>query len=302
MRNTLKPALLAFGALIGLGPLLGFVLPTAASAQGIEPEITLTPSSDWQLQEEEESCRISHEFGETTLFIRSYGPMGAYKVMIVGPGMLKDDSRARLIQAGFQENGERGMDDLFAIASKSGGLPMLSFQAVGPRPVPLFARGSFSTPDAAAGIALNPPTDELMIDGPDMQSQLLKTGNMEAPLAMLDGCEDQLLTKWGFDPETEAQLTSHPELTNGQQVGYWIIYPAQLVISHKSAIVQFRVRVDTSGRVSECDVQAPNWKPKDKRQVCRALKKGAEFKPALDADGNPVEALFRASHMMVSFD
>ncbi len=58
----------------------------------------------------------------------------------------------------------------------------------------------------------------------------------------------------------------------------------------QSAMVQFRVLLDAAGDTQSCVIQAPSPDPVFDQAVCDGMEGG--FEPALDASGQPVEAVF----------
>lgn len=282
--------------------LSALALPMAAQAQ--YPVIMLEPAGAWVLQREAEMCRISRDFaanGQTTsLHLRSYGPQGAYEVRAIGPGLLRDDRRARLITAAFGQDAQP--TQIMAIASSSGGMPMLTFQARGNRAGNLFLRGRWNGGGGTAGIIVELVGGGLVIEAPGMAQHRFNLGSLEEAQALLDACDAQLLQEWGFDGQVQSTLSRQPNLLNGENVAYWIIYPPNLLINRVSTIVQFRATVTAIGAITDCVIQTANWDRKASRQTCAALGKDARFEPALDASGKPVDALYRGSYMMVMFD
>lgn len=279
---------------------------TASPAAAQLGEIDLQPAGSWTLHKAPELCRVSRDFtagGRAySLHIRSHGPQGAYEVRAVGPTLLKDDQRARQIEAGFvSDNDNAPLQPVIAIAASSSGDAMLIFQASVRRPGTLFLRGRWDGP-ARSAVAADFSADALLLQGAGMPGHRFALTDMGQAQSLLDGCDAELPNNWGFDTQVQTGLTRLPRLLNGQNVGYWIIYPPNLLLNRVSTIVQFRLKVLASGMVSDCVIQTNNWDAKATRQTCQAFMEDARFEPALNAAGEPVDALFRGSYMMVMFD
>lgn len=279
--------------------------PLASAAQARE----LYPAGDWEIESDDESCTISRPFSalgevDTRLYIRTYGPQAAAQVSISGPSFVRDDSRSIVAQVSFGDEDPDG--EVAAIATTFRGAPMVVFQMALPRPhvdqTNSFGRGGHVERPLRAFVNFDPGARVMTIDAQEMEPQTIRIGAMGDKLAGLHECEQALVDHWGFDHAQQSSLARMPELTNRDRVNYWIIYPPNLMLNRISKIVQFRARVDENGEVDECIIQAPAWNSRYLRQSCRAITQGAQFNPALDANGNPVPALWRATMIFVMFD
>ena len=69
-------------------------------------------------------------------------------------------------------------------------------------------------------------------------------------------------------------------------------YPRDLVRTGAQGLVRFRLTVDKEGAPTKCDL-ASTTKPEGFGSVvCGALLQRARFKPALDAQGEPIKSYF----------
>ena len=178
---------------------------------------------------------------------------------------------------------------------------MLTFQANGNRFNKLFLRGQWEGTNRFS-IPIGFDDSDLVIEAANMARHRFTGGDWAQARILLDGCDAQLQARWGYDRQVQSTLSRMPRLLNGQNVAYWIIYPPNLLLNRVSTIVQFRVKVLANGAAADCVIQTANWDAKATRQTCATLIKNAKFEPALDAAGQPVDALYRGSYMMVMFD
>jgi TonB family protein len=65
-------------------------------------------------------------------------------------------------------------------------------------------------------------------------------------------------------------------------------YPASAQANGEEGTVQAELRVDTTGRVSRCEVIRSSGHPSLDDATCKILEKRARFIPAHDSGGNPV--------------
>lgn len=291
--------------LILTATLLCFIHSAPALSQtlvsGALTEIILQPIADWTVTTEQESCRAHREFsGEgvegASLHIRSFGPAGAYEISAIAPGLLRDDRRATIIRAGFDEHPH----ELVGIAATSRSVPMMTFQARGPRGGNLFARGrTYQT--LPVHVQISGADEYLLLQAAGMQPHRFRFGPAADVFSMLADCDAQLARKWGFADDNMAALSRPPVLQNRSLMADLIKYPPNLILNRISLIMQIRVNVAADGTATDCVIQAPQWDWRHTRRTCRALERGAVFAPALDKNGNPVAAPFRLSYMMLVF-
>lgn len=121
----------------------------------------------------------------------------------------------------------------------------------------------------------------------------LELGSMEKPMRAVRDCLNDLLAGWGFDAEVIANLRSPP--TPLGNPGRWAMpddYPSDALRNNQSAVVAFRLMIDSEGKVSDCIVANINHDEDFAKITCGFLSKRARFAPAIDADGNPTPSYF----------
>lgn len=285
-------------AALGLAVLL--LVPAGATAQ----DRVLEPAGDWAITHDAESCTLNRAYrDDTRLFIRSYGPQSPSQVSIVGPTMLRDDSAAKILNVGIDD--ERPEEYTVGIATSFEGRPMLVFQLALPRPgdnrVNAFALGYNPV---ALYLWRDLPADaqSLFIDSADMDPQSVQLGDLQAPMQMMFDCENELVASWGLAVSDQQFEGNAPVLNNRDQINGWFTYPPVMIRNHTSRIAPLRLRIGVSGEVEDCLVQSSNWNNELMAQACRTLTRNADFEPARDAQGNPVPALWRASIFFLIVD
>lgn len=107
----------------------------------------------------------------------------------------------------------------------------------------------------------------------------------------LRSCEDSKLREWEIDPVAWHSLKAKPspvrplrELLTGDD------YPATAVLNGVQGFVIARFEIAADGTVLECRAIRRNRSLHYKDRLCPKLKQRVRFKPALDANGNPVAA------------
>jgi TonB family protein len=96
---------------------------------------------------------------------------------------------------------------------------------------------------------------------------------------------------WGYDPAVQAAL-SRP-VTRSNAPTDWLKdsdYPDEATRRGYNGLVQIRLDVDSSGKVTGCHVLNRTNPDVFADLTCRAVTKRAKLQPALDAAGQPVRS------------
>ena len=114
-----------------------------------------------------------------------------------------------------------------------------------------------------------------------------------AAVSALRSCEDRTMREWGIDPVAWRALKARPlplqpwtEWLSGDD------YPATAVLNGIEGFVIPKMQVGADGSVLSCESIRRTRSATYRDKMCDKLKKRAHFRPALDANGNPVAAPF----------
>ena len=109
-------------------------------------------------------------------------------------------------------------------------------------------------------------------------------------MRVLQNCVDLKLPEWGIDPaglrglkERPKNVNKHPWLTSED-------FPDSSFEVGKGGTAVARLTIDTSGRVSKCDIVHKSGRLGIDAAVCLRARQRARYKPAVGPDGRPVEA------------
>lgn len=119
---------------------------------------------------------------------------------------------------------------------------------------------------------------------------------MDKPMVAMRACTDELLDHWGLDPAVQRTLSS--KATPLVSPLTWLKpddFPTQPLMSGKSALVRFRLTVDSDGSPTDCAVQSATLGPKYAETTCSLLKARAKFNPARDKDGKPTASYYTST-------
>jgi hypothetical protein len=120
---------------------------------------------------------------------------------------------------------------------------------------------------------------------------VLQLGPMEAPIAALQTCVDDLMKEWGLDARRLVAASRHALPVTDPQT--WLgkeDYPREMRQTRRGGAVHVRLIVNQQGRVAKCIGIASEGSLGD--VTCNALIERARFVPALDAEGRPMTGLF----------
>lgn len=114
-----------------------------------------------------------------------------------------------------------------------------------------------------------------------------------AAVSAIRSCEEAKMREWGIDPVAWRALKARPLPV--QPWTDWLSgddYPASAVLKGVEGFVIPKMLVGADGSVLSCESIRRNRSPTYRDKICEKLKKRARFRPALDANGNPVSAPF----------
>lgn len=118
----------------------------------------------------------------------------------------------------------------------------------------------------------------------------LQLGSMNNALDALRTCVDDLLLSWGMDPAGAAQMVLPAERIDqfdwARRVNQ--AYPRDMKRAGRSASVRVIIAIAADGTVAHCHAHNPQPYPQFEETTCRVLQEHARYRPARDAEGNPV--------------
>lgn len=275
-----------------------------ANGQAQGQSQTYAPQGAWSVEQKDEYCALSREFGgagePVTLYLYSYGPMGALRITLEGEDLPRNSNKARVGRAALGDVAD--LQDLHVIIGQRGDAGTLNFLTYRPDGGLRFGYTWSAERGASMDVSFDPQTTRLSVDTVEMEPLTLELGPMDEPLADLRACEQALLESWNLDVPPATQLASPPVIENGWQVVRAIIRPPAMLINRSSQMVQVRLVINQAGEVDDCVLQSPNWRPRDARGVCRAFTDLGEYTPARNTAGKAVPGLLRGYYLMLIYD
>nr|WP_298898177.1 TonB family protein [uncultured Altererythrobacter sp.] len=306
-------ALLASGA---IGALALSAQPGIAQENADDDTLILQPSSDWQLREMDDRCRLSRRFGSgedrTTLWIDKAGFGPTVNVTFIGRPMRHPHGTN--IDVAFSPQASLSRNYITSKSSK--GRPAIA----------LFGVRVIADPRADSS-----GTDSSEVSARDEEDVDIASGEVSSPYLIEDGrqtlesitsidlsraviqpvslilrefpeaiqslseCSDTLVKRLQDNSDLEARAGT-PPAPQGQQV--WArelqqAYPRHLLARGEEASIAVRMTVNTKGRASFCEVLNFSGSASFNDTACLLLLRHARFSPATNSDGDPVPSFYR---------
>ena len=270
------------------------LLATPASADEIPDNLErLTPSTDWNIDFGEESCRLARVFGEGDdkhlLFIEQSGPSENFSLTLAGPRLKR--FKQIITRLGLEK--DEGFPQVYSDPA----------EVVGYGTAEVFASLEINDAKDDNGDELRtvPQIDldeaatiDRVVFGHGGYALSFETGNMAPPLQALNVCAADFVRAWGLDAEKHQSLRKLAYWKNEGEVARRIQkkYTQSAVNRGEQANIRMRVIVEADGSVSDCKLYDATETDRLKSNACDEMAR-AEFEPAIDAAGNPM----RSFHM-----
>jgi hypothetical protein len=271
--------------------------------------VRLQPSSPWDVDYAEDSCRLIRTFGQgktlTKLVFENAG--GGTDMLAVGHPLETSEEKAtaRLIQAGSE------MDDGTVVRTADGKTPAIIWSSVPSLPdaiaKPLVQRAKYLRDKGVRP----PPQSEAEHAGYKLQSKdffskivevaietrrghivILETGSLGDAVAAFDQCAEDSLKDWGVDVEQQKRVV-RPVWTLNE--GKWLFaadYPKDMLRQGKEAEVTIRLLIGARGEITKC-TPISHYKEEEFKQItCDNISKRARFAPAELVDGTKVPSYY----------
>lgn len=254
--------------------------------------VLLAPSTPWHLDYSADSCRLDRTFGadskQVLLIIDAFAPVGQIAVQVIGKPVAGNGDLRQPVTFGF------GPD-----------IPLLKSEevlsgTVGPKEVPMLFLGQLDLLNRRTTSRSDMPVTPAQVAAVSafelrmrMARLTLQTGSFQAPMEAMRACTDDLVRSWGLDPAQQARRRSTPEPIGNP--GTWFTssdYPPAALSWGESAIVQFRLLVDVTGKPTACHIQQATQGPAFVKLTCDLLMQRGRFKPAIGEDGQPIASYY----------
>ncbi len=275
--------------------LTSLMMTTLTAAASPQPMIRHLPSSPWNIQYKNESCKLRRDFGDGANQImfeldRSE-PGDRFNLAFYGAPLEKMATANKATITFGDLPKQRAYPWQFSAHLIPGGKTHIAFFQMALRPLPKVKAGAVLS---SLTLGEESAVRSIAISANGTETHIFETGSLAEPLAAMRNCMDDLLTSWGVDPKVQLQRLPLPEGSKTR----WITdddFPPLAWTENRGGVVKFRLAVDAVGFPTVCVVQEEAVGGKDLgAHTCKLMMQRARFKPALDRDGKPVAYFFRS--------
>ncbi len=278
-----------------------------------EPVAALEPSSSWNLDYADESCRLMRIFGKgddaTAFYIERYGPGDGFAMVVAGKPVGKVAAREgqhdyNLRFGPFEEAREQTatLGDLgeYKPALILTGVTFGEYGEERSNARPRFdpvERARETRPfEQKISVERETRIEWLEISRGNRDPLKLALGPMGPPMTAMRECTDSMAQGWGIDIAAHEQLT-RPVVPTSNPAN-WLKsndYPRALAVRGIQGLVQLRLSVGADGVPTQCHIQR-STRPEEFDDIsCKRLMQRARFEPALGAAGEAIASYYRAT-------
>lgn len=273
--------------------------------------VRLNPSSPWDIDYAENSCRLLRKFGDgktqVMLQLESDAP-GDTDMLAIGRPL---ESSGEKVSARFLPVGGKTFEGKVA-RTTTDDAPAILWSRVYLEPDELIEQEQRESAARDAREQSRPPpinleeqarrrsqrqqfaqaATELEIQTRRDHPVILETGSMGDPIKMFDQCARESLKDWGVDPDLEDKIVRPAWAPAPYRWFSADDYPADMARRGEESVVQVRLLVDASGKVTKCTSLSDFKEAKFNQITCAVIMKRAHFEPAELADGTKVPSYY----------
>lgn len=276
-----------------------------------DPPMRLQPSSPWNVEYGQNSCRLMRTFGEgpnkTSLLLESPAP-GNLTMLVVGRPL---KTGLREVPGKFLPEAGEAMKGRLAESSEDHA-PAVLWAGVELEPDTIVNRQKKQAAEERKRPNVRPPafdlaqraTDEaarhdfesritgIQVDVRNDRSVILETGPLREPMKIFDLCMRDALKDWGVNPDIEDKIVRPAWAPEPRR---WLVandYPRDMIMRNKESEVSARLLLDATGRPTSCTSLSYFNEPEFNKTVCAKFMARAHFEPAELADGTKVPSYY----------
>lgn len=264
---------------------------TSVGAAESPPAIPKARLGAWEINYDIDSCNLLAEFGDgpQSTFVRltRYQPGDRFDLSIYGEAYEFPRSIVP-VRVGFGLAEPIKRDAMTGHAGNK--LPLLFVDS-------LRLDGWASATSGAEGPPVTPDMEHrasvLDLTIPGGKRFTLETGSFGKPMQAMRACVDDLIRSWGYDAVQQATLSAKPEPRT--KPGSWLTnadYPSGAARAEQNGIVQFRLDIDETGKITSCRVLHRTNPDSFSALTCKRIGQRAKFRPARDKNGKPVRSYY----------
>jgi hypothetical protein len=282
--------------LVGLAISAAFALQLVPLAAAAQP---LSANGPWTLANDPESCGLRREFGSgdnlASVELRRFYP-GDQQIVVTSSNLRVTRSSAMRYRFSDEDEWHEYMIKLPIETSRGSSgvvfyptlftVPGLEEVKSGPERNALLARFDLPSLESEAAAKVGTLT---LLDAFD-EEIALEVGSLAEPLALINDCIDEQMSRWNIDVEADKTLSRRVALVSIQTQDFPPL--AWLFADQAPSAVSIRLNISERGRVENCHFYRVAGDPGAARASCAKLRGQLRFEPALDKHGNPIASYY----------
>ena len=280
------------GRLLAVAAALSALIACPAMSQG---RPGLAPSGAWTLDYDDDSCALRRMFGagENRAYVefRRFGPDFWLQAVVASERMTaRNPARFRYRFGDEAEWRDANGINITLDNGFSGVIfnPQLAYNPEGIEDLQAYYAYLRSIDRKAVESEAGAGIDTITLRGAYRRELRLQLGKLDAPIAALNECVDELMTHWDIDIEAHKTLTRAAIPIDFTDSSSMLGYPPKMLQRSMPGLVHIRLAIGETGRITGCHIQMPLSDPEFEASSCADIQHAFEFEPALDKDGKPI--------------
>ena len=277
----------------------------ASPAAQAQNAAIFTPNSAWAADYGDDYCRLVRSFSdgtdEITLAVQRVQPGADTQLMLIGDAIRPFRGAEELGWHFLPGDTER--KSRYTRSQTGDGQQYLRIENVMLTPFTPPPPGTPPGPppyDRAAEQAATKNMTGLLVSTGVTKPVRIETGRLDAPIAALQTCTDDLIKTWGLDPEKHKTMSA-PAAMNPNADG--ILPQGTIPFTEFAKFAgggnQVRLLLDASGKPTSCTIFAHTLDKGLNDRICQLVMEKASFTPAKDAAGETMASFWMGSPMFL---
>jgi hypothetical protein len=279
-------------------------LLVSPAAQAQDSAAVFKANSAWAADYGDEYCRLIRSFSdgtdEITLVLQRVQPGADTQIMLIGNAAKSFRGATELGWHFLPNDAER--KSRYTRSETADGQQYYRLEGVTLAPLAPPAPGTPPGPphyDPAAEQAVGKTLTGLIVTSGLTKPLRIETGKLDAPVAALQTCTDDLIKTWGLDPEKNKSASpAVPQLSADGWLPQGTI-PFSEFSKFAGGGNQVRLMLDASGKPTACHIFSPTRDKGLNDKICQILMEKASFTPAKDAAGTAMASYWMGSPMFL---
>ncbi|MEO6040614.1 MAG: hypothetical protein ABIP41_01825 [Croceibacterium sp.] len=277
----------------------GLALGPVASVQAQDGAAVFKPAGNWVADFGDDYCRLSRNFSngpeQVSLAFERLRPGAQTGFVLVGNGIRTFRGADRLgytLAPAHAEREARYVRSQTAEGKQYLNLGTITLTPFAP-PVPGARPAAPPKYDRAAEQAVAKGVTAIALSKGLTSPVRIETGELGAPVKVLQECADDLVKSWGIDPQAAMALPQGPGLLPQGTI------PFTDFAKLGGGANQIRVMVDAAGKPTKCQVHQPTLAQALNDKICGLVMSKGQFVQGKNAAGQAVASYWIGSPLLL---